>query len=74
MIDTDTKEAVVTRWWWVRHAPVPGPRDQIKGRLDLPQRHIRYAHLFRSGRAPAKDAIVYTSSRIRTQQDLGPLW
>ena len=22
----------VTRWWWVRHAPVAGPRDRFSGR------------------------------------------
>lgn len=73
MIDTDTKEAVVTRWWWVRHAPVPGPRDQIKGRLDLPS-DTSDTHTFsvQAARLP-KDAIVYTSSRIRTQQTLAAL-
>ncbi len=24
-----------TRWWWVRHAPVPCPEGRITGRLDL---------------------------------------
>lgn len=24
-----------TRWWWLRHAPVPSPEGRIVGRLDL---------------------------------------
>jgi alpha-ribazole phosphatase len=27
---------VTTRWWWLRHAPVPDPEGRITGRLDLP--------------------------------------
>jgi alpha-ribazole phosphatase len=26
---------VVTRWWWIRHAPVPGARARIYGQDDL---------------------------------------
>jgi alpha-ribazole phosphatase len=29
-------EIGTTRWWWVRHAPVPDPEGRITGRLDLP--------------------------------------
>jgi alpha-ribazole phosphatase len=25
-----------TRWWWLRHAPVPDPEGRISGQLDLP--------------------------------------
>ena len=25
-----------TRWWWLRHAPVPDPEGRITGNLDLP--------------------------------------
>ncbi len=28
--------APTTRWWWLRHAPVPDPEGRISGRLDLP--------------------------------------
>lgn len=28
--------ANVTRWWWVRHAPIDAPSGTIAGRLDLP--------------------------------------
>ncbi len=26
----------MTRWWWIRHAPVPDPEGRILGRLDTP--------------------------------------
>lgn len=73
MIDNDPKNAIVTEWWWVRHAPVPGPRDQIKGRLDLPSDTSNLpVFAIQAGRLP-KGAAVYTSSRIRTQQTLAAL-
>jgi len=27
--------SVVTRWWWIRHAPVPDGRNQVYGQMDL---------------------------------------
>jgi alpha-ribazole phosphatase len=73
VIDNDTKDAVVTHWWWVRHAPVPGPRDQIKGRLDLPSdTSDTETFAIQAARLP-KGATVFTSSRQRTQQTLAAL-
>jgi alpha-ribazole phosphatase len=31
-----TKKAITTRWWWVRHAPVVNPDGIIYGAMDLP--------------------------------------
>jgi broad specificity phosphatase PhoE len=28
--------AIVTRWWWIRHAPVPGQAGRIHGQADHP--------------------------------------
>ncbi|MCF8482601.1 MAG: histidine phosphatase family protein [Rhodospirillum sp.] len=38
MIGDRTGESAgpVTRWWWVRHAPVPDSQGRIQGRMDLP--------------------------------------
>lgn len=36
MADEDAAMPVITRWWWVRHAPVAAPPGTIVGRLDLP--------------------------------------
>lgn len=27
--------SVVTRWWWIRHAPVPSGRNMVYGQMDL---------------------------------------
>ncbi|OIR09202.1 hypothetical protein GALL_88090 [mine drainage metagenome] len=35
----------MTRWWWVRHAPVPDPRGRITGQLDLRRRAAGSARL-----------------------------
>jgi len=33
---TEPPAATVTRWWWVRHAPVHNPGDLLYGQMDLP--------------------------------------
>lgn len=30
-----SRTETTTRWWWLRHAPVPCPKGRITGRLDL---------------------------------------
>jgi broad specificity phosphatase PhoE len=32
---TPASDALETRWWWVRHAPVVNPENRIYGRCDL---------------------------------------
>lgn len=32
---TPDPDTVVTRWWWVRHAPVPNPEQRCYGQRDL---------------------------------------
>ena len=65
--------ATVTRWWWVRHAPTPGPRDLLKGRLDVPA-DVSDAHIFKvqAARLP-KGAAAVTSSRLRARQTFAAL-
>ncbi len=61
-------ETAVTRWWWIRHAPVPGPPGLLKGRLDLPSDTSDTAvFIGQAARLPA-NAICITSTRLRTQQ------
>lgn len=61
-------EALVTRWWWIRHAPVSGPPGLLKGRLDLPS-DTSDAALF-TGQAALlpQGAVCITSTRLRTRQ------
>ena len=63
----------VTRWWWLRHAPVPDPENRICGRLDPPcdlsdedGLKALAAHL------PAK-AVIVESGLLRCSQTLGAI-
>lgn len=58
----------VTRWWWIRHAPVPGPEGLLKGKLDLPSdTSDRAVFAVQAARLPA-DAVCITSTRLRARQ------
>lgn len=64
---------VPTRWWWVRHAPVPGAEGLINGRLDVdcdcadPETMGSLAALL------PRDAIVVISPLGRTRQTLAAI-
>jgi alpha-ribazole phosphatase len=63
----------VTRWWWLRHAPVPDPENRICGRLDPPcdlSDHERLAAL--AAILPAK-AVMVDSGLLRCGQTLGAI-
>jgi alpha-ribazole phosphatase len=64
---------IVTRWWWVRHAPVPGPADLIKGRLDLPSDTSDAATFATQAARLPKNAVAVTSSRLRARQTAAAL-
>ena len=66
-------EIVVTRWWWMRHAPVPGPEDLIKGKLDLPSDTSDSAAFAAQAARLPKGAAVVTSSRLRCRQTFAAL-
>lgn len=56
-----------TRWWWVRHAPVPD-EGRIYGQRDLPC-DCGDTHVFAAlARTLPKDALWVTSNLQRTQQ------
>ena len=63
----------VTRWWWVRHAPVPGPEDLIKGKLDLPSDTSDIASFTAQAARLPKGAAAVTSSRLRCRQTFDAL-
>ncbi len=64
---TDTDKTTVTRWWWVRHAPVPNPEQRCYGQRDMTCDTSNLA-MFRAlaARLPA-DAIWVTSTLSRTK-------
>jgi len=63
----------VTRWWCVRHAPVPGPEGLLKGRLDLPaDTSDRAAFAALAARLPRGGPAI-TSTRLRCRQTFAAL-
>jgi alpha-ribazole phosphatase len=63
----------VTRWWWLRHAPVPDPENRICGRLDPPcdlSDHERFTAL--AAYLP-KQAVLVESGLLRCGQTLGAI-
>ncbi len=63
----------VTRWWWLRHAPVPCPFGRIHGQLDVAC-DLSDTDDFRwlAGRIPA-NAVLVESGLIRCRQTAGGL-
>ncbi|SOD95101.1 histidine phosphatase family protein [Caenispirillum bisanense] len=58
-------ESGLTRWWWIRHAPVAAEAGIIVGALDLPCRAPDPARLAALSRVLPADAVVVTSGLVR---------
>jgi len=61
----------VTRWWWLRHAPVPDPENRICGRLDPPCDLSDTERLSALARYLPRQAVVVESGLLRCHQTLG---
>lgn len=60
--------ATVTRWWWIRHAPVTANEGRIYGRGDLPCVIDDTATFDWLAKVLPKDALLVTSNLMRTHQ------
>ncbi len=63
----------VTRFWWLRHAPVPDPEGRISGQLDLPcdtSDEVWFAAL--AAKLP-RNAVLVESGLMRCGQTIGAL-
>lgn len=60
--------ATVTRWWWVRHAPVPGRTGRIYGQADFPADCSSPASFQALAAVLPADAVWITSNLQRTAQ------
>lgn len=61
------KSASVTRWWWVRHAPIAPPNDgRINGQLDVDVVVDEKAAFAGLARALPQNALWLTSALSRT--------
>ena len=65
--------APATRWWWLRHAPVPDPEGRISGRLDLPCDTSDTEWFARLAERLPRNAVLVESGLIRCGQTIGAL-
>jgi alpha-ribazole phosphatase len=63
----------ITRWWWLRHAPVPDPENRICGRLDPPCDLSDSERLAALGLRLPRQAVVVESGLLRCTQTLGAI-
>src|SRR5262249_46302502 len=68
MSKTEDPDTTVTRWWWVRHAPVPNPEQRCYGQKDM-DCDTTNAEAFRAlaSRLPG-DAVWLATTLSRTQR------
>jgi alpha-ribazole phosphatase len=66
---TDTS----TRWWWIRHAPVPDPEGRIIGQLDLPCDISDQSWFMALAARLPRNAILLESGLMRCTQTIGAL-
>src|SRR5258708_15594779 len=74
MSNADRPAVVVTRWWWVRHAPVRSDGGNIYGQTDIAcdtgDREVFEA----VARILPRRAVWYASSLQRTHQTAEAIW
>ena len=61
-------KTVVTRWWWVRHAPVTDHGGRLYGRTDVPANTSERKRFEALARALPEGAVWLTSALLRTHQ------
>ncbi|MGD9743205.1 MAG: histidine phosphatase family protein [Dongiaceae bacterium] len=61
-------EALVTRWWWIRHAPVTAHGGRIYGQTDLPADCSDAACFAALARQLPPEAVWVTTQLCRTHQ------
>ena len=59
---------VVTRWWWVRHAPVPNPEGRCYGQSDKDCDVSNEALFEHQARLLPKGAVWYASNLLRARK------
>jgi len=65
---------MVTRWWWVRHGPVPSQKGHIYGQKDVSCDTSDLAAFEGLAKVLPQDAIWVTSNLVRTHETLQAIW
>lgn len=74
MSNADQPAAIVTRWWWVRHAPVRSDGGNIYGQKDI-ECDTGDTEVFDAvARILPRQAVWYSSNLMRTHQTAAALW
>ena len=59
---------LITRWWWVRHAPVPNPEARCYGQTDKDCDISNHALFEHQARLLPKGAVWYASNLLRARK------
>ncbi len=63
----------MTRWWWLRHAPVPDPHGRITGQLDLPCDTSDQSYFSALAERLPRGALLVESGLLRCRQTIAAL-
>lgn len=74
MSNASSAQPVVTRWWWVRHAPVREDGGRIYGQSDLGCDCSDTTVFQGLARTLPRDAVWFSSTLKRTQQTAAAVW
>jgi broad specificity phosphatase PhoE len=74
MSNPEKPKVVVTRWWWVRHAPVRSDGGNIYGQADI-ECDTSDREVFEAvAKILPRDAVWYASNLKRTHQTADAIW
>ncbi|MBT4700112.1 MAG: histidine phosphatase family protein [Rhodospirillaceae bacterium] len=65
---------MITRWWWVRHGPVPSQKGLIYGQRDVSCDTSDLAAFKGLAKTLPEDAVWVTSNLVRTHEPLRAIW
>ena len=74
MSNEDKPKVVITRWWWVRHAPVRNDGGNIYGQSDIACDTSDREVFLAVAKILPRNAVWYASSLMRTHQTAQAIW
>jgi len=66
-VTSQDPDTTVTRWWWIRHAPVPNPEQRCYGQKDMHCDTSNVAAFRALARRLPADAVWFATTLQRTQ-------